>query len=67
MDENKEEKKLTNAPKSRNYGLSSSNNGGNPLSSNKVYPGDSVDSHKELEEVNQYLNEGEISQQNNNL
>lgn len=29
--------------------------------------GDSVDKHQTIEDANLYLNEGEISQQNNNL
>jgi hypothetical protein len=29
--------------------------------------GDSLDQHQKVEEANQYLSEGEISQQNNNL
>ncbi|MBY6036543.1 hypothetical protein KUV80_07760 [Fictibacillus nanhaiensis] len=37
------------------------------VSNAKKYRGDSVDAHKDVEDANQYLNEGEISQQNNNL
>jgi hypothetical protein len=37
------------------------------LKNTDKYRGDSVDSHTDLEDANQYLNEGEISQQNNNL
>ncbi|MDR7071784.1 hypothetical protein [Fictibacillus barbaricus] len=37
------------------------------LKRSDTYRGDSVDSHKAQEAANQYLNEGEISQQNNNL
>lgn len=34
---------------------------------NKKIRGESVDKHQTIEDANQYLNEGEISQQNNNL
>ncbi|WNB90824.1 hypothetical protein [Bacillus sp. NEB1478] len=37
------------------------------LKRSDAYRGDSVDSHKSIEEANQYLKEAEISQQNNNL
>jgi hypothetical protein len=34
---------------------------------NKNFRGESLDQHQKLEDANLYLDEGEISQQNNNL
>jgi hypothetical protein len=36
-------------------------------SKNKNFRGESLDQHQKIEDANLYLNEGEISQQNNNL
>lgn len=58
---------LTTAPKEREFGVATDVNTKNPLDSQQYYPGDSVNEHKNIEDVNLYMDEGEISQQNNNL
>ncbi|MED1201575.1 hypothetical protein [Heyndrickxia acidicola] len=52
---------LTNAPIQKNIVIESA------LNEKKPFPGDSVDGHKELEEVNHFITGEEIKQQNNNL
>jgi hypothetical protein len=52
---------LTNAPNDRNIVIESE------LIEKKPYPGDSVDGHKQLEEMNRSITGEEIKQQNNNL
>jgi hypothetical protein len=57
----------TNAPKQETIGPTSGLNPKHPYVSDKLYPGDSVDQHKKLENANHILNEGELKQQNENL
>ncbi|MGG1573392.1 hypothetical protein [Fictibacillus sp. NRS-1165] len=58
---------LTNAPEQKEFTIASGLNPKHPLGSDAYSPGDSVEEHKQIESTNLYLNEGEISQQNNNL
>jgi hypothetical protein len=52
---------LTNAPNERSIVIESA------LNEKKPYPGDSVDEHKQLEEMNRFITGEEIKQQNDNL
>ncbi|WP_034670236.1 hypothetical protein [Ectobacillus panaciterrae] len=57
----------TNAPKQKSIGVTSALNTKNPYKSETIYPGDSVDEHKKLEQANMFLNESALKQQNENL
>ncbi|RXY99676.1 hypothetical protein [Fictibacillus sp. S7] len=61
------EKMLSNAPKEEEMTIAAGRSADHPLGSEDYIAGDSVNEHKNLELVNLYLDEGEISQQNNNL
>ncbi|MFX3622509.1 MAG: hypothetical protein ACE3JP_00335 [Ectobacillus sp.] len=58
---------LTNAPVEKTIGTTSALNTKQPYKSEKLYPGDSVDEHKKLENANRILNEGALRQQNESL
>ncbi|MDN4523870.1 hypothetical protein [Fictibacillus fluitans] len=58
---------LSNAPKEEEMTIASERSATHPLGSEDYAAGDSVNEHKNLERANLYLDEGEISQQNNNL
>ncbi|MCK6256522.1 hypothetical protein M1K46_06525 [Fictibacillus sp. WQ 8-8] len=63
----KTDEAITNAPDEKEFSIATGLNSKHPLGSDAYAPGDSVDEHKNLESANLYLDEGEISQQNNNL
>ncbi|MGC4376740.1 hypothetical protein WD019_07380 [Fictibacillus sp. Mic-4] len=57
----------TNTPTKEEITISSNIHSQQPYDSDDFYPGDSVNEYKKIERVNEFLNEAEISQQNNNL
>lgn len=58
-----QEKYLTDAPKNREFTIRTDD----VFPNSKNYPGDSVDSHKNLEAANMIIGGKEIGQQNENL
>jgi hypothetical protein len=57
----------TNAPKQETMGVTSALNTKHPYKSETIYPGDSVDEHKKLEQANMFLNQDALKQQNESL
>jgi len=57
---------LTNAPENYEIGVNTDMSNKHPLRAQKNVHGDSVKEHKNQEEANLFLNEGEIGQQREN-
>ncbi|MFD3447550.1 hypothetical protein ACFDTO_23440 [Microbacteriaceae bacterium 4G12] len=57
---------ITNAPNSKKIGPATVLNTKDPYHSDRIYPGDSVDEHKKIENANMFLNEGALGQINEN-
>jgi hypothetical protein len=57
---------LTNTPVDEEITVSTETSPRAPFNTNKYYPGDSVNEHKEIEEMNLDLAKEELKQQNEN-
>ncbi|UTR08658.1 hypothetical protein MM300_11875 [Evansella sp. LMS18] len=57
---------LTNTPVDEEITVSTETSSRDPFNTNKYYPGDSVNEHKEIEEMNLDLAKEELKQQNEN-
>lgn len=66
MTKKKAEDLLTNASSEETFSVSTEMNSRHPNQKQHNYPGDSVNEHKNLEEANIYINQGEIGQQREN-
>ncbi|MCU9614484.1 hypothetical protein OEV98_13140 [Caldibacillus lycopersici] len=57
---------LTDTPQEEKVSVSTEMNSRYPLQAQHYYPGDSVNEHKNIEEANIMLSEGEVGQQREN-